>query len=237
MVFRRLETLTEGGNSLNMIKLVAFDWNGTIFSDASTCCEAVNEVLKFLKLKPVSLKTYREHFDVPVTRTYLGLGISQEQIDSKSTEIVKTFHTNYEIRATKVRTRAYTRELLEWLSKNNIESIIFSNHIDEPIKRQLKRLKLEKYFSLVIANSELHTSLNGRNKQEKLKDYIQSKKLLPNEVLIIGDTVEEIEIGKELGVTTVAITQGFCSTARLKAVNPEYLINSLKEVMGIIKSV
>lgn len=237
MVFRRLGTFTESGYSLNMIKLVAFDWNGTIFADTLACYESVNEVLKFLKLKPVSLKTYREHFDVPVTRTYLGLGISQEQISSKSAEIVKTFHTNYEIRAAKVRTRAYTRELLEWLSKNNIESIIFSNHIDEPIKRQLKRLKLEEYFSLVIANAELNTSLNGRNKQEKLRDYIRGENLLPHEVLIIGDTLEEIEIGKELGVTTVAITQGFCSTARLKAVNPEYLINNLKELAGIIKGI
>ena len=218
-----------------MINCVAFDWNGTIFSDTAACCEAVNEVLKFLKLKPVSLKTYRAHFDVPVTKTYLGLGISQQQINNNSAEIVKTFHTNYEIRAVKVRTRAYTRELLEWLSKNNIESIIFSNHIDEPIKKQLKRLKLEKYFSYVIANSELNTSLNGRNKQEKLRDYTQGKNLLPNEILVIGDTVEEIEIGKELGVSTVAITQGFCSTTRLKSANPDYLIDSLKEVMGIIR--
>lgn len=178
-----------------MIKLVAFDWNGTIFSDTFACYESVNEVLKFLNSKPVSLKTYREHFDVPVTRTYLGLGISQEQINSKAAEIVKTFHTNYEIRAVKVRTRAYANELLKWLSKNNIKSVIFSNHIDEPIKKQLKRLKVEKYFSAVLANLKLDSSLKRRNKREKLRKYTQSNKLLPNETSIIGDTVEEIEIG------------------------------------------
>lgn len=220
-----------------MIKLVAFDWNGTIFSDTLACYESVNEVLKFLNLKPVSLKTYQEHFDVPVTRTYLGLGISEEQINSKAAEIVKTFHTNYEIRAAKVRTRAYSRELLEWLSKNSVESIIFSNHIDEPIKKQLKRLGIENYFSAVLANSELDSSLKGRNKQEKLREYIQNNNLLPKEVLIIGDTVEEIEIGKELNVITVAITHGFCSTPRLKAANPDYLINNLREVVRITKGI
>lgn len=220
-----------------MIKLAAFDWNGTIFSDTLACCESVNEVLKFLKLKPVTLQTYREHFDVPVTKAYLGLGISEEQISNSAAEIVKTFHTNYEIRAAKVRTRAYTRELLGWLSKNNIKSIIFSNHIDEPIKKQLKRLRLDNYFSAVLANSELNSSLKGRNKQEKLKNYIKNKGLSPDEVLIIGDTVEEIEIGKQLGAITVAITQGFCSTKRLKTSSPNYLISSLKEITNITENI
>ena len=220
-----------------MIKLIAFDWNGTIFSDTRACYESVNEVLKFLGLKPATLKSYREHFDVPVTRAYLGLGVSEEQLKSKATEIVQTFHTNYEIRAAKVRTRAYSKELLEWLSKNNIKSVIFSNHIDEPIKKQLRRLNIEEYFSAVLANSKLDSSLKGRNKQEKLREYIQSNNLLPNETLIIGDTVEELEIGKELGVITVAITHGFCSTSRLKAAKPDYLINSLREVVNIIKDI
>lgn len=220
-----------------MIKLIAFDWNGTIFSDTQAALESVNEVLKFLNLKPVSLKSYQNHFDVPVTKTYLGLGIPEKDLKDRDKEIVHTFHSNYEIRASGVRTRAYAKRLLEWLYKNKVQSIIFSNHIDEPIKKQLKRLGIEKYFTTVLANSKLDSSLKGRNKQEKLREYIQNNNLLPKEVLIIGDTVEEIEIGKELNVITVAITHGFCSTPRLKAVNPDYLINNLREVVRITKGI
>lgn len=73
-----------------MIKLVAFDWNGTILSDALACSQSVNEVLKLFNLKPATLKAYREHFDVPVSRTYLGLGISEKQLENQAEEIVKT---------------------------------------------------------------------------------------------------------------------------------------------------
>lgn len=219
-----------------MIKLVAFDWNGTIFSDAAACCESVNEVLKLLNLKPTTLRTFQKHFDVPVTKTYLGLGASEEEIAKKGAEIVKTFHTNYEIRATKVRTRSHTKKLLEWLSQNKIKSIIFSNHIDEPIRKQLKRLKIEKYFSQVLANSELDSSLKGRNKQEKLRDYLQKNNLSSNQLVVVGDSLEEIEAGKQLGATTVAITAGFCSTPRLKAAKPDYLIHDLKEIIDIVKN-
>lgn len=218
-----------------MIKLVAFDWNGTLFADTSAILDSVNEVLKLVRLKPVSLKTFQKYFDVPVTKTYIGIRIPEEIINHKSSEITKTFHSSYEKRGSKVRTRAFVRQLLNWLSKNHISSIIFSNHIDEPIKKQLKRLKIEKYFSEVLANSKLDSSLKGRNKQQKLKDYVNNNNFQKSEVIIIGDTVEEIEIGKELGITTIALTHGNCSITRLKAIKPDYLINSLKEVIGIIK--
>lgn len=164
------------------------------------------------------------------------MGASEKDIDRKTLQIAKAFHFQYEIRVAKVRSRAYAKDLLDYLSKRNINCVIFSNHIVESIRKQLKRLKLDSYFSKVIANSHLDSALKGRNKKDKLKDYINKNNLLPQEALIIGDTVEEVEIGRELGIKTVAITHGNCSTVRLKAANPDYLINSLKRVKSIIHS-
>jgi len=218
-----------------MIKIVAFDWNGTLFADTYAIYKSDNEVAKLLNIKPPSFKTFQKYFDVPVKRFYLALGVSEEELDKKASQIAHTFHSHYEVLAAKVRTRAYAKELLRWLAKNNIRSVIFSNHILEAIKRQLKRLKIEQYFSEIIANSHLEAALEGRSKKEKLSSFIEDNNYLTKEVLIIGDTVEEIEIGKELGVTCITITHGNCSLARLKVAKPDYLINSLKDIVGIIK--
>lgn len=220
-----------------MIKLVAFDWNGTIFADTFAIYESDNEVIKLLNLKPVSFKTFQENFDVPVEKYYLALGVSKEELNQKAFEAQKIFHSNYEARAARVRTRAGAKELLNWLSENNIDSVIFSNHIIEAIKKQLKRLEIENFFSEILANSHLETAFKTRSKKEKLKNYIDEKNILPGETLIIGDTIEEIEIGRELGTITVAITHGNCSISRLKAKKPDYLINNLKDVVGIIKNI
>ncbi|MBI2599078.1 HAD family hydrolase, partial [Candidatus Curtissbacteria bacterium] len=61
-------------------------------------------------------------------------------------------------------------------------------------------------------------------------------KLKSSEVLVIGDTTEEVEIAKSLGCISVAITDGNVSTARLKAAKPNYLINNLKEIIPIIEN-
>lgn len=218
-----------------MIKLVAFDWNGTLFADTKATFESNNAAFKIVNLKPVSFHAFQKYFDVPVTKYFLSLGVPEKEINEKGLQISKAFHATYEPKATKVRTRAFAKEVLKWLGKNNISAVIFSNHIQDKIELQLKRLKITKYVSEVIANSHIVTTLKTRGKKDNLKGYLIKNHILPSETLIIGDTIEEVEIGKELGCKTVAITQGNCSTARLKAAYPDYLIHSLKEVINIIK--
>lgn len=220
-----------------MIKLVAFDWNGTIFADTYAIFESNNAVFKALNVKPVSFSAFQRHYDVPIKKFYLVVGAKEKDIDNKAKQIIQTFLENYEKRAFQVRSRAYAKELLNYLIKENINSVIFSNHIVESIIGHLQRLKIQKYFSEILGNSIENLPLKGRNKSEKLGDYIDSKKLKSKDVLIIGDTIEEIEIGKELGCFTVAITHGNCSTARLKTAKPDFLISSLKEAIDIIKQI
>lgn len=217
-----------------MIKLVAFDWNGTIFADTYTIFRSNNENFIFLKIKPPTFSEFQRYYDVPVKKLYLAMGVPEDQIDKNAQKIVDIFMANYEPSVNRIRTRAYARELLIWLLKNNIKSVIFSNHTVDSIQKHLKRLKIEKYFSEIIANTMADFPLKGRTKKEKLKSYMGKHKISPSEVLIVGDTTEEIEIGKELGVRSIAITHGNMSTGRLKKAKPDYLISSLKEVIDII---
>lgn len=217
-----------------MIRLVAFDWNGTIFADTFAIYQSNKEVLRSFGLTPVSFKTYQKYYEVPIKGFYLALGFSEKQFRENARLINNTFHAEYEKRISKTRTRAGAKEVLKVLLKNNIAAVIFSNHFDESIKKQLKRLKLEKYFLDIVANSHIESALWQRSKKDRLKEYMKTKKISPDEALIVGDTTEEIEIGKELGVKTAALTHGTCSIVRLKAARPNYLIYSLKEVMKII---
>ncbi len=79
----------------------------------------------------------------------------------------------------------------------------------------------------------METAFKGRAKQNRLENFLKKHNLQAKEVLIVGDTIEEIEIGKKLGVLTAAITHGNCSATRLKKAEPDYLINTLREVIDI----
>jgi phosphoglycolate phosphatase-like HAD superfamily hydrolase len=217
-----------------MIKLVAFDWNGTLLSDASACVYADNISLKLLGIKPLSLKKYREFFRVPIKEFWTVLGASKEAIELHSQEVNRIFHKIYEERVMKCRTRRGTREILAWLQNKRIPAVIFSNHTIKGIESQLNRLKIGNYFSDVVANEHTGIAVNERNKLHRLQNYIESKSIKGSEVVIVGDSCEEIEIGRALGSITVAVTNGYYSASRLREGRPDHLISSMASLKEII---
>lgn len=216
-----------------MIKLVVFDWNGTLLADTVALVAGVNARLKYMGYPEVSIQKYREFFKIPASEAYKNLGIDEEKLYENIEEHSAIFHKQYEASASKNRTRAGTRQVLQFLHDANITSIILSNHNVKAITMQLERLKIEKYFDTILANSDLHSAyLKG--KKDRLVEYLSNQDFKPNEVLIIGDTEEEIEIGKELGLHTVGITGGSSTAKRLKSAHPDVLIHKLHDLIDIV---
>ncbi len=220
-----------------MIKLVAFDWNGTILADTYAVFKADNEVLKRLGEKPVNFSDFLKHFDVPVKNYYLALGMDPKKLEANLDFISHTFHDIYESKVNRIRSRANARTVLKWLKKHEIESIIISNHIKDRIEEQLARLKLKNYISQVLGNFSISSAMKARNKQERLLEYLKETKTEPKEILIVGDSIEEVEIAKEIGALSAAITHGNVSTKRLKRAKPDYLISDLGNVINIVHEI
>ena len=218
-----------------MIKLVIFDWNGVLLSDTKACLEADNRVLRRFGGRPVDLQQFRETFVIPLSRFYLKHGCAKNVIACKPEKVAEVFHSVYEARANKCRTRRGARQLLQYCQNHSIKTVILSNHTVQGVTGQLKRLKIESYISDLLANTVLKSSIEARNKLEKAGRYLSLKRYRPGEVMIVGDTVEEVEIGKALGLKTVAITGGYNSNTRLKDSRPDYLINRLTELIKILK--
>jgi phosphoglycolate phosphatase len=219
-----------------MIKLVAFDWNGTLLADAPAIVEGVNEELKIFNHPPITIKEYRATYEVPISNFFQKLGISAEEIREKSQVMAEVFHGYYEPRVMKSRTRAGTRKLLMTLNQQKIDSIILSNHTLEGIYLQLERLKLGDYFSTVLANETIEGA-HFKGKKARLDQYIADHDIKPTETIIVGDTTEEIYIGQELGLHTVAIGHGYHSLDRLRLAAPEFLINRLVGLLEVVDNI
>jgi len=198
---------------------------------------ADNHVLKTFGGKPVNLKEYRNTIIIPAVNFYSTHGCNREELLRNSEKLGNVFHTFYEKRAAKLRSRKYAKRVLKWLHENSIHSIILSNHTVAGIDYQLKKFSVKEYIERLIANTSLDSSMKTRNKEEKLSDYMKSNNFKKSEIMIIGDSPEEIEIGKALGIRTIAITDGYYSTSRLRESKPDFLINNLKELIGTVKRI
>ena len=219
-----------------MIKLVVFDWNGVLIADAAATVAVDKELFQEFGHKPISMKTYREIFTMPVKDFFIAAGFSKEEMQKNAVRIQERFHALYEPRIAKIRTRTGTRTLLDFLAKQGIEAMILSNHTFDGITSQIKRLGIEKYFSRIIAN-DIHATMQTKNKAGKLVDLLKGLPYKKDEVLIIGDSPEEAEAGKLAGIKTVAISGGYYSAKRLEEAKPDHLIHNLAELISIIKQV
>ncbi len=147
-----------------MIKLVIFDWNGTLIADAHASFEADNNVLRTFGGKPVNMTTWRNTIIIPSINFYELHGCNRKQMLKELKRLGNVFHEFYETRVTRIRTRSNGKLLLNYLFKSKIDSIIVSNHTLTGIQSQLKRLKIEKYLSSILANTGCSTSMKNINK-------------------------------------------------------------------------
>lgn len=217
------------------IRLVVFDWNGTLFDDTRAVIEAANRSeIPMLGLPPLTVTKMREVYEVPLVHAYEKLGIPASVFKERSSEIGPVFHKVYEPLAARARTRPGTRWALDRLKGSGKRMIILSNHTMEGIYFQLTRLRLGPYFEDVLAN-ETQGSAHHTGKQHRLEQYLAKQSIDQAEIAIVGDTPEEIRIGRSLGIRTVAIHGGMCSRERLVATKPDVLVSSVKQIVTALE--
>ena len=60
-----------------MIKLIAFDWNGTLIADTQIIVKADNFILKKFSVKAITVQKFRESFHIPVINYWKNIGLSE----------------------------------------------------------------------------------------------------------------------------------------------------------------
>lgn len=216
------------------IRLVVCDWNGMLLADTHACYLADCHVIHSFGGTPPALNEYRDKIIIPAINFYEQFGCNRKEMLERSQYLGEIFHTFYESKVTRCRTRKGARTILTLLKQVGIEGIILSNHTNSGIRIQLQRLKIEGFFREVLGNDAGETSMLRQAKGERLSAYLKKTGIQPEESVIIGDSPEEAEIGKRLGIMSILITGGYYATWRLQKANPDHIISNLLELKDII---
>src|SRR4029079_9406249 len=104
------------------IRLVAFDWNGTLLSDTNAVVKSESFTREKFGLPATNLKEFQSQYTIPIRNYWILAGFSAENFDKNATEIQKTFLSHYEPQEKLCRTRSGANELLKWLNNNEIQT-------------------------------------------------------------------------------------------------------------------
>lgn len=68
-----------------------------------------------------------------------------------------------------------------------------------------------------------------------ISDLLNELQLTPSQnIAMVGDTLFDIEGGKENGLSTIAVTYGFGKTEELEKANPDYLVETVEELYEVL---
>lgn len=96
------------------------------------------------------------------------------------------------------------------------------NFIDE--------MNLNKYISFVVSASDVDRS---KPFPDMVYSILEKTKCKPDESIVVGDTVFDIQMGKSAGSMTCGVTYGNGTRAQLVQSHADYIINDFSELLNI----
>lgn len=128
------------------------------------------------------------------------------------------------------------KNLLEKLNQNKDVLIgLLTGNVEGIAYEKMRILGLRDYFKV---------GGFGSNEHEKRSDLVfvakekaEKSGYTIDEIYVIGDTLKDIQAGKEANVKTIAVATGRYSVDELSKYNPDYLFENFKDSNKIIKAI
>ncbi len=189
---------------------VIWDWNGTILDDSWLCVEILNNSLARRGLKTVTLKEYQQRFGFPVQQYYesLGFDFSRETFHDVSVD----FHAYYSARRFECKMQQGVLETLEALKQMGITQSVLSAYEQSMLEQVIDHYGLRKYFTQLVGMNDIYAA----SKVDNGRLLVRGLTCLPSQVLLVGDTIHDWEVARQIGVDCVLFPGGHQTIERLQ---------------------
>lgn len=204
-------------------KLFLFDFDGVIVDSLELYEQAVNFCLKKVGSEPLrDREDFLSLFDHNFYDAMIRRNIDLKAFTSASAEIAPTLDYG------KVKPNTGLPPILDRLRKKNGNGLfIISSNSKFAIKIMLAIFGLDHLFKKVLGY-EFKLS-----KEEKILHAVEEFGTTPENAYYICDTSGDVREAKNAGVKTVAVTWGWHPKERLAQAQPDYLIDTPEELLGI----
>ena len=204
---------------------------GVIFDLDGTLIEAYEAI--YLGLKEAFQHFGKEIFPFEDLKNYLkpDLESTLKQFFSpeEALEGIPIMRKKYEeVYLDKTRFLDGAREVLEGLSSKGILLGVASNKLGKFSRGALAHLGVSNYFKSIVGAGDV-----ARNKPfpDMIDAVLKEMELRPEEAVFVGDTLTDIETGKQAGIDVFALPTGFYSKMELSKGKPKRILHSLRDLL------
>ncbi|MFX1364884.1 MAG: HAD family hydrolase [Promethearchaeota archaeon] len=223
------------------IKAIVWDLDGTLIHFKIDYLRARRNAIEILKKYGVPKKLLTVKFSILENIKYAREFFEKEGfhqnkideiIDEVDSEIIKI---EYEA-ALGAEMINGIDQVLEYANRNNLKQAIFTFNTKRNAEVSLKKVNLLHYFSLIVGRD--NTS-NLKPHPDHLNYICKYLKVNPDEILVIGDTIRDIEAAINVGAYSIATHTKLAKVETLKKADkiikeneiPKKLIEEIKKLL------
>ena len=212
-----------------MYKVIAFDFDGTLADSVDFCLNVFEKVFeKYLKEKAPTRESIYQNFGMNepgVIKFYMGKMVPEA--DEYFYQLHKEMHA-----ASCPETFPGTRELLEFLQKNNIKLALLTGRSETTCKISMDFLRLGHFFE------SFQTGSPERNdKTAQLLALVEKYGLQKHELAYVGDAVSDAEACIRAGVDCLSAAWAKSArTAELEKLNPGKVFRTVEAMQSYLSS-
>ncbi len=217
------------------IKGVIFDLDGTLIDSLEVYVKALNEGLKEYNVPPITRQELARYLNqaTPIEEILRNVSRKFQDQDLNRECKEKVFKAYLEFEPEEIPLLPNVRELLQELKDRGLKIGILTarTSVGENKWREIKRLNIADYVDVIISAGESKRKPDPDGIFKCLEELGLSK----NNVIFVGDSVADVQTGKNAKVYTVAVITGVGSPEDLKSTGADNIIENIMDLLSIIE--
>ena len=209
---------------------IIFDFDGTLADSSESIIKTIEETLHILGYKLKDKQKARELIGIPLAKTFRTLaGLEGEELNTA----IKEYRSKYlQIALGSIKLFPKVKNTLNLLYNRGIKLAIASNRGSEVLNQLLKNFVITDLFKVVVGEQDVsHMKPNP----EAVFRILDKLKTTPHRTLVVGDTVDDIEMGSRAKCDTCAVSYGNSPLDQLKASSPNFIIDNISQLLQELK--
>ncbi len=212
------------------MKIVILDFDGTVADTRRSIIKTVQLTLEHLELSPANDSEIKHVIGLPLRDTFVKAAhIQDEELITRAIEVYREKY--FSVCMNTVQLFPKVKETLQYLYENNYIIAIASSKGKEALSMLLNKLNILPYITTVVGEQDV---IHKKPAPDMVKRILASVSISPQDALVVGDTIYDIEMGKSAFCHTCGVTYGNHSATQLRMANADFIINDFSDIITII---